>query len=261
MSKRLNCLANVKGDDLSQWGKGSYRTREWVSTVIYRHQMSPNTHQCRNKAVFEQHARTCRHSLHRSATIPALTFVWSIITGRQSKLFLFRQNKTRFDTLLHSVRRQSINKLYNYGLILRQTTAVSAFVLLCVQTQPCSLSGRRWEEEDERYSVLLGRWQEKWQHTRRAYGLYVCTRANTHFQQICLKSDRSFTLSLHSSLLSFYCFSSEHHTDKCVLTHTHAARTYTCTLLPYPADKSTKIISTYSRVTKPLVFQQNNLPF
>lgn len=62
---------------------------------------------------------------------------------------------------------------------------------------------------------------------RRAYGLYVCTRANTHThthsQQICLKSDRSFTLPLHSSLLSFYCFSSARHTDK----HAHAqARTH-----------------------------------
>lgn len=216
----------LKVDDLSQWENGSYRTQKWVPTVIYRHQMSPNTHRCRKNLCLKSAHGASRRSLHRSGTLQALTFVWSIITGRQSKLFLFRQNKTRFNTLLHSVRRQSINKLYNYGLILRQTTAVSAFVLLCVQTQPCSLSGRRWEEEDERYSVLLGRWQEKWQHTRRAYGLYVCTRANTRSQQICLKSDRSFTLSLHSSLLSFYCFSSAHHTDKCVLAHTHTARTH-----------------------------------
>lgn len=220
----------LKVDDLSlwrsQWEKGSYGTQEWVSTVIYRHHMSPNTHRCREKLCLNSAHGASRRSLHRSVTLQALTFVWSIITGRQSKLFLFLQNKMRFNTLLHSVRRQSINKLYNYGLILRQTTAVSAFVLLCLQTQACSLSGRRWEEEDERYSVLLGRWQEKWHtHTTRVRLLRVHARKHTLPANV-FESDRSFTLSLHSSLLSFYCFSSAHHTDKYVLTHTHTARTH-----------------------------------
>lgn len=73
---------------------------------------------------------THTHSLCHSVTVQCLTVVWRIITERQSKLFLFCQNKTRFNTLLHSVRRQSINKLYNYGLILRQTTIVFASLFL-----------------------------------------------------------------------------------------------------------------------------------
>lgn len=52
----------------------------------------------------------------------------------KANYFLLHQNKTRFNTLLHSVRRQSINKLCNYGLIWRQTTAVSAFGLPRAQT-------------------------------------------------------------------------------------------------------------------------------
>lgn len=62
-------------------------------------------------------------------------------------------------------------------------------------------------------------------HTTRVRLIRVHARQHTLPANV-FESDRSFTLSLHSSLLSFYCFSSAHHTDKYVLTHTHTARTH-----------------------------------
>lgn len=55
----------------------------------------------------------------------------------KANYFCSVKNKTRFDTLYHSVRRQSINKQYNYGLISRQTTTMRVCVCVGVCTRVC----------------------------------------------------------------------------------------------------------------------------
>ena len=53
-------------------------------------------------------------------------------------------------------------------------------VCVCMQTQLWSLSGMRWEERDERFSVLLGRWQisdSTHTHIKTHIHSYIHTRA------------------------------------------------------------------------------------
>lgn len=219
--------------------------------------MSPNTHRCRKKT-----ARTVQADV--PSTAPFHDRLWHLCGAslREDKANYFCSAKTKRDSTLCciSVRRQSINKLYNYGLILRQTTAVSAFALLRAQIPPRSLSGRRWEQEDERYSVLLGRWQEKWQHTRRAYGLGVCTRANARALPANLfeKWQKFHTVitQLTAVIWLFLISASRRQMRACAHARCTHARTHVhCS--PYPADKSTKIISTYRTsgvLTKQSVF-------
>lgn len=101
--------------------------------------------------------------------------------------------------------------------------------------------------------------------------LYVCTRANTHTHTPC-KFVWKVTEVSHCHYTAHCCHFIVSHqlitqTKVCLHARTLHARThtythtYTHTPFPYPADKSTKIISTYSGVTKPLVLQQNKLPF
>lgn len=151
----------------------------------------------------------------------------------KANYFCSAKNKTRFDTLYHSVRRQSINKQYNYGLISRQTTTMRVCVCVCRCACACVRASSHAtrlcimaEIRGNRWKMLCLTWQmtNKWRcaHTdthargseRRRVHRDMYTRAHTHTpKQICLKSDRSFILSLHSSQLSFCSFSSVHHTN------------------------------------------------
>lgn len=123
---------------------------------------------------------------------------------RETKQTIFvLPNKTRFNTLLHSVRRQSINKLYNYGLILRQTTIVFASVFLWDWKHNYVLyQGDKREGMKGALSYLA---DDKKMTTNTHIATCIhptrvqTEHANTYSEQICLKSDRSFTLSLHSS--------------------------------------------------------------
>lgn len=139
-----------------------------------------------------------------------VTVMWSIITERQGKLFLFCKNKTRFNTLLHSVRRQSVNKQYNYGLILRQTTSLCAVVCQSVCTDT-TMFFINVEMREKGWKILCLIWQmtnKLHTHLIHRYTHLEESHADTHSMQTRLKSDRSLALSLHSSRLSFYCSSS-----------------------------------------------------
>lgn len=120
----------------------------------------------------------------------------------------------------------------------KQPGSLLSCVSLCTSTDTDTtmfLSALRWEEKDERHSVLFGRWQISYTQLVHAFTNMQESHADTHSKQMCLKSDRSLALSLHSSRLSFYCFSSvTSQRLKCVHaskhTHTHTHTHEACTV-------------------------------